>query len=152
MKKEQKTLSRIFIYLTILVIIISTSVFLFAPNLKKAEVKSIAYTLVINELDEDFKDSIKVGDKIVSCVTKRAVGTVSDITVSQSKKEVYSEKSGIMRFTQIPGVVDLTLTLVSDAEVDNGLFAGGVELKMGKRAYLFSRGLYFEGKIGEIYD
>ncbi len=152
MKKESATVSKIFVYLAILISVIGVAVFIALHLFQEKDVRDISYTVIISELDASLSENVKIGDSIVSCVTKREIGKVSEIAKRQSVREVYSEKRGSLVISSLPDKYDLTLTLSASAEHSGGIFAGGIELKIGKSLYLFSKNLYFEGIIGEFYD
>jgi hypothetical protein len=93
-----------------------------------------------------------MGDTVVSTVTKREIGRINDIAVSPSKMISYDINTNKPKITETGALCDVFIKMSAECEAGQSILVGGVEIKVGKSLYLFTKDLYFEGTVGEIYD
>ncbi|MDF2521896.1 MAG: hypothetical protein K0R84_2524 [Clostridia bacterium] len=111
-------------------------------------IKTVEYSVEIKGVDEKFVNAINNGDLIRESVKGNSLGSVSGKSFVPSTN-IYSDYlNGKYVVSQVPGKLDLILTLTSDAQVtDRSVSVGGLEIRIGQKIYVKGKGYAGEGFV-----
>ena len=123
-KRGRFNLVDLFLVLLILVIVSMLFVMFDPFSLGAADAKDVTlrYTIEIKDVSEEFRNNVKVGDRVLSAATDYDMGTV--VTVDQSQKSfewAYAEGDEFMSKSEKADKFDLKITIDVGATYEEGV-------------------------------
>lgn len=118
------------------------------PDTVKAQ--KIEYTLLIEELDTAFADSIHIGDKLYLADNAIFCGEITSLQKSFVRKNVVSNAQ--IRSRVYPAACEITLKVRLSADIsENGFYVGGdTYLNLGKSLNLYTSDIAFEALLTAV--
>lgn len=112
--------------------------------------QKIEYTLLIENLDTAFADSIHIGDKLYLSDNAIFCGEVTSMQKSFVRKNVVSNAQ--IHSHIYPAACDITLKVRLSADIsENGFYVGdNTYLNIGKRAELYTSDMAFEALLTAV--
>ena len=161
MEKKKGRVNVIDVFIVIIAIILVAAFAHFATNKPQRATgetsdeifdATVKYTVSVDEFSEEFKDLIKVGEKIRNVDFDCEVGKVVAVTPAEPMTQYnYSETEGKMVKSNVPNKYKCLITVESEcAESENNFYIGAIQLKVGKSMSFKTPGYTFKGTVMSI--
>ena len=146
----------------VLVLALAVAVFLGYKTLKPAPAvedtgapapSSVTYVVCFQKMIEGTETLVEPGDKLTDNIKNYAIGTVVSTEVQPARTRVVDEFGKQVVMAEIPGHVDLYVTVRSDSATlgDNAVvLGGGYNLRVNTTAYIKGEGYMASGPIISI--
>ncbi len=139
-QKSQKKFRFNFIDALLILIILAAGAFLcyiFLSNdvdvVSENVTKEIVYEIELNEVPEEFKWKINIGDKVTDTVARYPIGEVVNVVYSDYIYSGVNAEDGGEVLTAVPGYMDVTVTIRAEANIVNNMYSiGGYDIHVGK--------------------
>lgn len=134
--KKRRSFNFIDVLLLILIIAVVGALvwFLASPYTEQlfAVTYDIEYTIQLKGVRMEFKDNVKVGDRVVDTVGLDEIGEVTEVVYTASKF-VGTDNSGHSVTSDYPGLYDVTVTVRARATMPSGIYTvNGYGITAGK--------------------
>lgn len=93
------------------------------------EKTQVRYTVELSSLNEDFSDIIKPGDTVIERSKRYSLGTVEDVQVSETTRNVFDYANEVYIKAPVEGYVNLRVTISGSAVIkDDAIYLDDAEL------------------------
>jgi len=128
----------VFIILTVLILAALAVYFIFFSGFGAKDTVKIDFTMEIPVLRSEFNDRIKIGDTVISTVSRDKLGTVVAVEYTNASSATTNMESGEMQIVDYPeGVYSkLVVTVRSDASLSSNMYyVGATGVYVGATVY-----------------
>lgn len=136
-----------FLLIVIVVLIIATVIYVFAPFSKirqqmRSEAQIIEYTVEVLNVDKKFLNQIKENDTVIDSVSKNNMGTVTAVDYNTQYTELqYNQATDEGTLATYPTLYEryniiITVSVTADYLAGSGYSVGNVRLAVGEQLFL----------------
>lgn len=113
----------------------------------------IEYTFETLEVEQEFIDSLELGDKIYHSIKNEYIGTLKDFTVEPYKIENRNLEAGTIEMVEVPGNYKVLMKIEAEAvmeEEEEKIVVGNEEIRVGMSIPVKSLGYATYGYVVKI--
>lgn len=108
-------------------------------------------TVELTAKDENYAESIKVGDKVMIGEKEKMTTTVEKVDVKPARTIGYDILDGRVLYSTVPHEYDVQVTVVADGtETDRTIETDGIPVRVGQNVAMFGKGWSSTGYIINI--
>lgn len=129
-------------------IVVFVSLFLLFPKREASRpTQEGRFVLLLTEVDGMLTPHLHVGDRVIDRQSRRILGDILDIEISESQKEIFSNAHGNFVTATVPEKYDLRLTLSAERTSGTLLSMGGDTVRLGQQYYFRTYDFTGEGRV-----
>lgn len=153
MKSKKWTLIDTFIVL-IAVIAVAAGIVMLKPSMgTETENKTVEFTVLIQNKEQELADAITPGAKATLSLTEKDGGIVKDVRSETATQMTYNSIDGTYTNTEAEGKVDIYVTVEADCTItDKAIKTGGTAIKVGAEIPVRGKGFATSGFVIDIVD
>ncbi len=153
MKSKKWTLIDTFIVL-IAVIAVAAGIVMLKPSMgTDTENKTVEFTVLIQNKEQELADAITPGAKATLSLTEKDGGIVKDVRSETATQMTYNSIDGTYTNTEAEGKVDIYVTVEADCTItDKAIKTGGTAIKVGAEIPVRGKGFATSGFVIDIVD
>ena len=115
--------------------------------------KTIQYTVLIQNIDEKYRDIIKADQPVTDAILKKSIGTVKGVQVFDMVQTAFNNETLKEVYPTVEGRVNMKVTVEAEAlETSRQFSVDGSVIRVGKQYSLMFPEIYCVGYCIDIND